>query len=110
MRFLVKNFLLQDSGLYGYNGGVQGSRLSKNVQKGGITSGRGNQSSLNSPSVSRSSSMRLYGSSGLVTPNEPSPGLFDLSSFDTELLSEVCRLVISDSHFTKCSNFYCITY
>ncbi|KAK1377589.1 hypothetical protein POM88_024333 [Heracleum sosnowskyi] len=78
----------QDFGLNGYNGGVQGPRYSKNVQKGGIASGGGNQSSLTSPSMSRSSSMRLYGSSGLASPNENSPGLFDLSSFDTELLSE----------------------
>ncbi|XP_074338224.1 kinesin-like protein KIN-13B isoform X1 [Apium graveolens] len=78
----------QDSGLYGYNGGAQGPKFSKNVQKGGITSGGGNQSSLTSPSMPRSSSMRLYGSSGLMSPNANSPGLFDLSSFDTELLSE----------------------
>lgn len=71
--------------------------FSKNVQKGGITSGGGNKSSLTSPSMSRSSSMRLYGSSGIVSPNENSPGLFDLSSFDTELLSEVCLLVIYEN-------------
>ncbi|KAL1804795.1 hypothetical protein ACET3Z_027863 [Daucus carota] len=78
----------QDSGLYGYNGAVQGPKFSKNVQKGGIASGGGNQKSSTPPSMSRSSSMRLYGSSGLVSPNKHSPGLFDLSSFDTELLSE----------------------
>ncbi|KAK1377587.1 Myb-like protein L [Heracleum sosnowskyi] len=53
----------QDSGLYGCNGGVQGPRFSKNVQKGGVTSGGENQSSLTSPSMS---------------PNENIPGLFDL--------------------------------
>uniref|UniRef100_A0A5B7BPC7 Kinesin-like protein n=1 Tax=Davidia involucrata TaxID=16924 RepID=A0A5B7BPC7_DAVIN len=84
---------LQDFGFYGNNGGVQGSRLSRNVQRS--VNGGGNEVSADPstpPSCSRSSSMRKNGSGEQVSPSELSPGLLDLHSFDTELLPEVPSL------------------
>lgn len=69
---------LQDFGLYGGGGGVHGSRLTRNLQA----------SDPSTPPVSsRSSSLRKNGDD--VSLSELSPGLLDLHSFDTELLSEV---------------------
>ncbi|XP_057969126.1 kinesin-like protein KIN-13B [Malania oleifera] len=73
---------LQDFGFYG--GGVQGSRLGRNGQRSG------NELSSDSstlPVCSRSSSTRKIDDD--VSPKEFSPGLLDLHSLDTELLSEM---------------------
>ncbi|KAI3711611.1 hypothetical protein L1987_70150 [Smallanthus sonchifolius] len=60
---------LQDFGFYGNTGG--------------------NADASNPSACSRSSSFTKYGNVEQVSPNELSPGLFDLHSFDTELLTEV---------------------
>ncbi|KAA8523110.1 hypothetical protein F0562_009533 [Nyssa sinensis] len=89
---------LQDFGFYGNNGGVQGSRLSRNVQRS--VNGGGNEALADPstpPACSRSSSMRLTGSGEQVSPSELSPGLLDLHSFDTELLPEVPSLYYGSS-------------
>ena len=72
--------------MFGNNGGVQGSRMSKNAQRGDY--GGDEVSTL--PVCSRSSSMRKNGGDDRVSQSEFSPGLLDLHSCDTELLSEVC--------------------
>ncbi|KAK9269203.1 hypothetical protein L1049_000972 [Liquidambar formosana] len=77
---------LQDFGFYG-GGGVQGSRLSRNLQRN-VNGGSEMASDPSSPPVcSRSSSLRKNGDD--VSPSELSPGLLDLHSFDTELLPEM---------------------
>ncbi|CAI9285957.1 unnamed protein product [Lactuca saligna] len=69
---------LQDFGFYG-NNDVEGSRLNRNSQRNAdvLTPG------------SRSSSFTKYGGVEQVSSNEFSPGLLDLHSFDTELLTDV---------------------
>ncbi|XP_023760274.1 kinesin-like protein KIN-13B isoform X2 [Lactuca sativa] len=69
---------LQDFGFYG-NNDVEGSRINRNSQRNAdvLTPG------------SRSSSFTKYGGVEQVSPNEFSPGLLDLHSFDTELLTDV---------------------
>ncbi|KAI3524616.1 hypothetical protein L1887_03275 [Cichorium endivia] len=76
---------LQDFGFYG-NNDVEGSRLNRNTQR---TTGNGGNTGALTPSGSRSSSFTKYGGVEHVSPNEFSPGLLDLHSFDTELLTEV---------------------
>ncbi|KAI7987741.1 Kinesin-like protein KIN-13B [Camellia lanceoleosa] len=86
----LQSAALQDFGFYGNNGGVQGSRLSRNVQRsvnGGGSEVSGDPSTP--PVISRSSSMRKNGGDDYTLPSEFSPGLLDLHSFDTELLPEV---------------------
>lgn len=86
----LQSAALQDFGFYGNNGGVQGSRLSRNVQRsvnGGGSEVSGDPSTP--PVISRSSSMRKNGGDDNTSPSEFSPGLLDLHSFDTELLPEV---------------------
>ena len=70
---------VQDFGFYG--GGVQGSRMSRNI------------ADPPTPLGSRSMSLRRNGDDQVSPTSEFSPGLLDLHSFDTELLPEVC------SHF-----------
>ncbi|CAL5360574.1 unnamed protein product [Camellia sinensis] len=85
----LQSAALQDFGFYGNNGGVQGSRLSRNVQRsvnGGGSEVPGDPSTP--PVISRSSSMRKNGGDDYTSPSEFSPGLLDLHSFDTELLPE----------------------
>ena len=60
----------------------------------------GNEWSLDPPSpMKRSSSLRKGGDDS-VSPNEYSPGLLDLHSFDTELVPEV------ESHFLDRSSCF----
>ncbi|KAI4379319.1 hypothetical protein MLD38_005634 [Melastoma candidum] len=83
----------QDFGYYGGSGGGQASRMYRGLQRG-LTGGN---DFLNDPSTllvnSRSSSQRKDGDESL---SEYSPGLLDLHSFDTELLSEMPTSGISD--------------
>ncbi|KAJ4718130.1 Kinesin-like protein [Melia azedarach] len=79
---------LQDFNFYGGGGGGggQGSRMYRNAQRG---FGGGNEFYMEPstpPVSSRPSSQRK---SGEQSPNEFSPGLLDLHSFDTELLPEM---------------------
>ncbi|KAI7981000.1 Kinesin-like protein KIN-13B [Camellia lanceoleosa] len=86
----LQSAALQDFEFYGNNGGVQGSRLSRNVQRsvnGGGSEVSGDPSTP--PVISRSSSTRKNGGDDYTLPSEFSPGLLDLHSFDTELLPEV---------------------
>ncbi|XP_031099110.1 kinesin-like protein KIN-13B [Ipomoea triloba] len=78
---------LQDFGFYGNNGGGQGSKLGRNMPRS--VNGGSNEDASTPPACSRSSSMRKNGSLEGMSPNELSPGLLDLHSFDTELISEV---------------------
>jgi kinesin family protein 2/24 len=80
------SFHAQDFGFFG--GGLQGSRMSRNVALDPST-----------PLGSRSSSMRKNGDDQ-VSPSEFSPGLLDLHSFDTELLPEV-KLYLSSIFWSK---------
>ncbi|XP_076889823.1 kinesin-like protein KIN-13B [Bidens hawaiensis] len=75
---------LQEYGFHG-NSDVDGSRPNRNSQRNATGS-----ADASSPSAfSRSSSFAKYGNVEQVSPNEFSPGLLDLHSFDTELLTEV---------------------
>nr|POE48536.1 kinesin-like protein kin-13b [Quercus suber] len=67
--------LSQDFGFYG--GGVQGSRMSRNIVD------------PPTPLGSRSMSLRRNGDDRVSPTSEFSPGLLDLHSFDTELLPEM---------------------
>ncbi|KAK4604193.1 hypothetical protein RGQ29_012625 [Quercus rubra] len=67
--------LSQDFGFYG--GGVQGSRMSRNI------------ADPPTPLGSRSMSLRRNGDDQVSPTSEFSPGLLDLHSFDTELLPEM---------------------
>lgn len=78
----------QDFGFYGNNVGGQGSKLGRNMPRS--VNGGSNEDASTPPACSRSSSMRKNGSLEGMSPNELSPGLLDLHSFDTELISEVC--------------------
>lgn len=81
----------QDFGYYG-GGGGQGSRMYKNPQR---TSSGGSDffaESLMPPANSRSSIQRKNGEDQ-EPASEFSPGLLDLHSFDTELLTEVWMLL-----------------
>nr|GMD78791.1 kinesin-like protein KIN-13B [Ipomoea batatas] len=78
---------LQDFGFYGNNVGGQGSKLGRNMPRS--VNGGSNEDASTPPACSRSSSMRKNGSLEGMSPNELSPGLLDLHSFDTELISEV---------------------
>lgn len=78
---------MQDFGFYG-NNDVEGSRINRNSQRNAdvLTPG------------SRSSSFTKYGGVEQVSPNEFSPGLLDLHSFDTELLTDVYPYFDFTSH------------
>jgi kinesin family protein 2/24 len=83
---------MQDYNLYGGGGGGQALRMYGNAQS---SFSRGNEfySEPTTPPVSsRASSQRKNGED---SPNEFSPGLLDLHSFDTELLPEVGNLSFS---------------
>ncbi|XP_062089346.1 kinesin-like protein KIN-13B [Humulus lupulus] len=67
---------LQDFGFYGSVGGAQGSRMYRNAQRG-----------FNDFYMEPSTPPRRK--NGDDSPNEFSPGLLDLHSFDTELLPEM---------------------
>ncbi|PSS01876.1 Kinesin-like protein [Actinidia chinensis var. chinensis] len=99
----LQSAALQDFGLFGNNGGVQGSRMSKNAHRGDY----GGDEVLTPTVCSRSSSMRKNGSDDRVSPSEFSPGLLDLHSCDTELLSEVPGLYngSSLSHLVRGTSF-----
>ncbi|KAB1200599.1 Kinesin-13A [Morella rubra] len=73
-KWLQSSSLSQD---FGYCGGVQGSRMGRSLGVDPST-----------PTGSRSSSLRKNGDDQVST-SEFSPGLLDLHSFDTELLSEM---------------------
>nr|GME01020.1 kinesin-like protein KIN-13B isoform X1 [Ipomoea batatas] len=77
----------QDFGFYGNNVGGQGSKLGRNMPRS--VNGGSNEDASTPPACSRSSSMRKNGSLEGMSPNELSPGLLDLHSFDTELISEL---------------------
>ncbi|KAI4387409.1 hypothetical protein MLD38_005246 [Melastoma candidum] len=83
----------QDFGYYAGAGSGQASRMYRGLQRGF----GGGIYFLNDPSTplvnSRSSSQRKDGDE---SPSEYSPGLLDLHSFDTELLSEMPTSGISD--------------
>lgn len=73
---------------YGFYGGEGGSKWNRNLQR---SLNSGNEFPLDPPSPlnsSRSSSLRKAGDDGVST-TEFSPGLLDLHSFDTELISEI---------------------
>ncbi|XP_019171023.1 PREDICTED: kinesin-like protein KIN-13B isoform X2 [Ipomoea nil] len=78
---------LQDFGFYGNNVGGQGPKLGRNMPRS--VNGGSNEDASTPPACSRSSSMRGNGGLEGMLPNELSPGLLDLHSFDTELISEV---------------------
>ncbi|XP_010254127.1 PREDICTED: kinesin-like protein KIN-13B [Nelumbo nucifera] len=82
---------LQDYGYFGGGGGgggVQGSKMYWNAQRS-VNGGNELFSEPSTPPVnSRSSSLRKNGEDH-VSPNEFSPGILDLHSFDTELLPEM---------------------
>ncbi|XAR66988.1 Plus-end-directed kinesin ATPase [Bertholletia excelsa] len=102
----LQSAALQDFGFLGNNGGVQGSRLSRNLQRS--VSGGGSEVDPSTPSAcSRSSSMRKTGGEEHVSPSELSPGLLDLHSFDTELLTEVPHLYNGSAfnHFVSSGSF-----
>ncbi|KAK1417327.1 hypothetical protein QVD17_26454 [Tagetes erecta] len=75
---------LQEFGFYGSND-TEGSRVNRSLQR---TIGVAGYADASTPS-SRSSSFTKYGNVEQVSPTEFSPGLLDLHSFDTELLTEV---------------------
>ncbi|XP_059638119.1 kinesin-like protein KIN-13B [Cornus florida] len=85
---------LQDFGFYDNNGGVQGNRLNRDVQRSVIGGGGDEVSTdpLSPLGCSRSSSMRKTASGEQVSPSALSSGLLDLHSFDTELLPEVSSI------------------
>ncbi|GMH13678.1 hypothetical protein Nepgr_015519 [Nepenthes gracilis] len=80
--------LLQDYGLYGGGGGTQGSKWNRSLHR---SMNAGSELSFD-PSAprnySRSSSLHKSGDDS-VSPNEYSPGLLDIHSFDTELIPEM---------------------
>ncbi|MBA0663791.1 hypothetical protein Goklo_003879 [Gossypium klotzschianum] len=78
---------LQDYAFYGGgDGGGQGSRMYRNIQRE-FSMGNDFFTEPTTPPVgSRPSSQRMNGDQ---SPNEFSPGLLDLHSFDTELLPEM---------------------
>lgn len=79
----------QDFGIYGSNNGAQGTiRLNKNVSRNVNMGANEELGSSTPPFSSRSSSMRKNDGDE-VSPSEFSPGLLDLHSIDTELLTEV---------------------
>nr|XP_043625304.1 kinesin-like protein KIN-13B [Erigeron canadensis] len=73
---------LQDFGFYGNSNDIEGPRTNRNMQ-------RGNADTFTPSLCSRSSSFTKYGNVEQVSPSDFSPGLLDLHSFDTELLTEV---------------------
>ncbi|GAA0145583.1 microtubule binding motor protein [Lithospermum erythrorhizon] len=75
---------LQDFGFYGDNVGGQGSRVGISLQRG-----ESKEEPLTQPACSRSLSMRKTGNVEGFSQSELSPGLLDLHSFDTQLISEV---------------------
>lgn len=75
---------MQDFGFYGSND-IEGSRVNRGSQR---ISGVAGHVDASTP-CPRSSSFTKYGNVEQVSPNEFSPGLLDLHSFDTELLTEV---------------------
>jgi kinesin family protein 2/24 len=83
---------MQDYNLYGGGGGGQALRMYGNAQS---SFSRGNEfySEPTTPPVSSRASSRKK--NGEDSPNEFSPGLLDLHSFDTELLPEVGNLSFS---------------
>ncbi|XP_071742318.1 kinesin-like protein KIN-13B [Rutidosis leptorrhynchoides] len=74
---------LQEFGFFGNNNAGEGSRLNRGSQ-------RSVADTMTPSACSRSPSFTKYANSELqVSPGEFSPGLLDLHSFDTELLTEV---------------------
>ncbi|KAL3840894.1 hypothetical protein ACJIZ3_025485 [Penstemon smallii] len=76
---------VQDTGGY-YNGGGQGSRMYRSVQAQRTYSGG---SDLFAEPLTPPGNSRRKNGEEQVSTNEYSPGLLDLHSFDTELLTEV---------------------
>ncbi|KAL9169783.1 hypothetical protein ABFS82_04G101300 [Erythranthe guttata] len=95
---------VQDFGYY--NGGGQGSRMYRSVQPQRTNSGGSDlfAEPLTPPGISR----RRNGEEQ-VPPNESSPGLLDLHSIDTELLSEMSIPGLYDgppmNHFSRERSF-----
>ncbi|XP_038693143.1 kinesin-like protein KIN-13B [Tripterygium wilfordii] len=77
---------LQDYNFYGGDVGGQGSRLFRNAQRGFNGVNEFYTEPASPPVNSRSLNQRKNGED---SPNEFSPGLLDLHSFDTELLPEM---------------------
>ncbi|CAA3024043.1 kinesin-like protein KIN-13B [Olea europaea var. sylvestris] len=98
---------LQDFGHH--NGGGQDSRMSRSVQAQRTYSGRSDlfAEPLTPPLNSRPGSQRRNGEEQ-VSPNEYSPGLLDLHSLDTELLTEMPAPSLysgTSMHFTRGRSF-----
>ncbi|KAK3028328.1 hypothetical protein RJ639_037790 [Escallonia herrerae] len=87
----------QDFGYYGGGGGGQGSRGYRNPQRSFSGGGDLFAEPLTPPANSRLSSQRKNNGEE-VSPSEFSPGLLDLHSFDTELLSEIPAPSMYDGH------------
>ncbi|EEF46477.1 kinesin-like protein KIN-13B [Ricinus communis] len=77
---------LQDYNFYGGGGGGQGMRMYRNAQRSFNGANELYGEPTTPPVSSRPSSQRKNGED---SPNEFSPGLLDLHSFDTELLPEM---------------------
>ncbi|KHG01860.1 Kinesin-related 6 [Gossypium arboreum] len=90
---------LQDYAFYGGgDGGGQGSRMYRNMQRE-FNMGNDFFTEPTTPPVgSRPSSQRMNGDQ---SPNEFSPGLLDLHSFDTELLPEVRKRPLNKKELAK---------
>ncbi|XP_057772778.1 LOW QUALITY PROTEIN: kinesin-like protein KIN-13B [Salvia miltiorrhiza] len=82
----------QDFGYY--NGGGQGSRMYRSVQAQRTYSG----GDLFAEPLTPPGHSRRKNGEELVSPNESSPGLLDLHSFDTELLPEMSVPSLYDAH------------
>ncbi|KAL6568148.1 Kinesin-like protein KIN-13B [Orobanche hederae] len=95
---------VQDFGYY--NGGAQGSRVYRSMQ-GQRTSSGG--SDLFAEPLTPPEDLRRNNGEEQVSPNEYSPGLLDLHSFDTELLTEVSVPSLYDgpsmNHFSQGRSF-----
>ncbi|KAL6497033.1 Kinesin-like protein KIN-13B [Orobanche gracilis] len=95
---------VQDLGYY--NGGGQGSRVYRSVQ--GQRTSSGGSDLFAEPLTPPEDSGRKNGEEE-VSPNEYSPGLLDLHSFDTELLTEVPVPSLYDgpsmNHFSRGRSF-----
>ncbi|OAY52950.1 kinesin-like protein KIN-13B isoform X2 [Manihot esculenta] len=92
---------LQDYNFYGGVGGGelgQGMRMYRNAQRSSNVTNEFYAEPTTPPASSRPSSQRKNGEE---SPNVFSPGLLDLQSFDTELLSETGRAVLPDNNLLK---------
>ncbi|KAL2928526.1 Kinesin-like protein KIN-13B [Bienertia sinuspersici] len=97
---LENGFWLQSNGAqqdYGYYG--QGTRGSRNGQRGGYGGGNGDYYMEPSTPPVNPSRISRKNSEEQISLNEYSPGLLDLHSQDTELLTEFFVSILSDQKF-----------